>query len=199
MSTWKIRVDMDGVLVDFINPTLTEMNFLMNHPSYATPRQTKLIQAAKIELGRDYFVADDIKIGSKLKTPRKVMYSLIRGSSEWWASLPWAPGGRELWNHVKQYDPIILTTPIKSDEKRCSQGKIEWVGRNLDLPPERVILTDKKYLLAREDREPTILIDDWSKNTEPFAAAGGFSILHVTGETAATIKRLKEIMDGNKR
>ena len=39
------------------------------------------------------------------------MYRLVENDVEFWANLPWIENGRKLWNHVKDFNPHILSDP----------------------------------------------------------------------------------------
>ena len=44
-----------------------------------------------------------------------------------------------------------------------------------------------------EDGNPNILIDDWSKNTIPWAKKGGIAIQHVKANTSVTVGTLRKM------
>ncbi|KKM82484.1 hypothetical protein LCGC14_1319150 [marine sediment metagenome] len=110
---------------------------------------------------------------------------------EWWANLEWAPGGKELWNYVSKFHPSILSAPDMNKKYReaCEKGKIDWIQRNLRPQPTNIILQRNKEKTAHKF---AILIDDKTKNTVPWEAAGGVAILHETGNAKKTIKELQE-------
>ena len=55
-------------------------------------------------------------------------------------------------------------------------------------------MSSEKYNWARlENGEPNILIDDWSKNTVPWAKKGGIAIQHINAATAVTLTTLKKL------
>jgi len=79
-------------------------------------------------------------------------------------------------------------------------GKAFWVDENLKPNlPDRVFMSREKYKWATDPQgRQNILIDDWSKNTIPWAkppdgSPGGIAIQHVGGNTGATIATLKEL------
>jgi hypothetical protein len=118
---------------------------------------------------------------------KSFVWSIIknRGVKFWSEEILWLPDGKELWNYVKKFSPIILTKPAKFEESR--EGKSIWVKRELgeDVP---VIFSFDKSEYAKEDR---ILIDDQEDNIEAWKALGGVGILHINAQS--TIKQLQEL------
>ncbi len=123
----------------------------------------------------------------------------------WWEDMPWMPDGRELWEFVSQYDPIILSAP--SRQKESAIGKIKWCNRELGFDqdyatrspkngkwPEdsKIILNSQKYLFNK--RYPnSILIDDTKKKIEDWRRNGGIGIHHRSA--SKTIDELKKIIE----
>lgn len=104
----------------------------------------------------------------------------------WWASLPWQPGGKQLWNFIKKYKPIILTA--SSRQKFCVQEKEEWVLKHLG-SNITVICESKKWKYASPY---SVLIDDkLERNIIPWEEHGGIGIWHQN--TPITIKKLKKL------
>ena len=107
-------------------------------------------------------------------------------------------GGKELWNYIKGYNPIILTTPMGEPSKTNEEftpseiGKTLWVethqGKGLE-----IIFSNKKYEKATTNGRPNVLIDDFTTNTEPWLKAGGIAILHTN--TADSIVELQAIVE----
>ena len=94
--------------------------------------------------------------------------------------------GKEYWNYIKKYKPILLSAPSRNNESRL--GKRVWAKRNL--PGVKLILAfaDNKKNYANEN---SILIDDREKNINQWKEAGGIGILHT--DAASTIAQLKEL------
>jgi len=103
-----------------------------------------------------------------------------------WVGMPWMPDGKQYWDYIKDYNPILLSSPSRSSTSRL--GKRLWV-RN-QLPGTKLILAQAKdkQNYARKNR---ILIDDRPSNIEEWVAQGGIGILHISAAT--TIKKLKEL------
>jgi hypothetical protein len=103
-----------------------------------------------------------------------------------WAGMDWMSDGKEYWNYIEKYNPIILSAPSKKEESKY--GKRIWKKRNM--PNSKMILVPawKK----KEYANPTsILIDDRADNINQWEAAGGIGILHT--DAASTIAKLKKL------
>ena len=111
---------------------------------------------------------------------------LIQAGAKWWITLNWMPDGKQLWNYIKKYTPILLSAPSKQESSRL--GKRVWVKR--ELPDVKLILRPASQ--KQQYASPTsILIDDREKNIDQWEAAGGIGILHTS--TANTIEQLKQL------
>ena len=111
---------------------------------------------------------------------------LIQAGAKWWITLNWMPDGKQLWNYIKKYTPILLSAPSKQESSRL--GKRVWVKR--ELPDVKLILRPASQ--KQQYASPTsILIDDRQKNIDQWEAAGGIGILHTS--TANTIEQLKQL------
>ena len=136
-------------------------------------------------------------LGSNMATSRagdhwKILHNFPEEEvKEWWANLEWAPGGKELWSYVSNFHPSILSAPDMNKKYReaCEKGKSAWIQKNLRPQPARMIFQRDKQKNAHQF---AILIDDRTKNTVPWEAAGGVAILHETGNAKKTIKELQE-------
>ena len=111
---------------------------------------------------------------------------LTKAGAKWWITLNWMPDGKQLWDYIKKYNPILLSAPSREDSSKL--GKRVWVKR--ELPGVKLIL---KYASQKQEyASPTsILIDDRQKNIDQWEAAGGIGILHTS--TANTIEQLKQL------
>ncbi len=106
-----------------------------------------------------------------------------RGGLDFWKNMEWMPDGKILWSYVKQYNPIILTSPAAEDESW--QGKKMWIERELG---DVVFIFERdKFKYARNNR---ILIDDFFKKIDGWNEHGGVGILHKSAEE--TIKELQK-------
>ena len=103
-----------------------------------------------------------------------------------WAGLKWMPGGQELWDYLKPFNPQLLSAPSREQSSRI--GKHVWVKHKI--PGTKLILryASQKQQLATPE---SILIDDRQINIDQWEAAGGIGILHTS--TDNTIKQLKQL------
>jgi len=178
-QTYQIYCDMDGVLADFVEGTVIHITNKL---------QSGEAEELKAAIGRDHIEDEDI-INNKLV--RRYMYRELENHANFWRDLPWMSGGKELWDYIAPYEPYILTAPMGYGSEI---GKQEWIDKNLNPPPpEKVFMSHEKYRWAVRDGGPNILIDDFSKNTIPWAEAGGIAILHT--DTAKTIQELEKILN----
>lgn len=101
-------------------------------------------------------------------------------SGEWFLDLPLMPGARELWSHIRQFSPTILTATGRAGERAAEQKKA-WVLKHFGITPDRVIAVRKSEEKAAYMTVPgSILIDDnLQRCVLPWTAAGGRGIHHV--------------------
>lgn len=104
---------------------------------------------------------------------------------KFWAGMPWMSDGKELWNHIKQYNPTLLSAPSRENESRL--GKRIWVKNNIPGTPLILAAAEKKKNYARKN---AILIDDRVSNINDWNNAGGIGILHTS--TATTLDKLSK-------
>lgn len=153
---YEIYSDMDGVITDF------DASFM---------KASDGIRPSEYErnMGKDKF------------------WELIDGKGVgYWVGMPWMPDGKQYWDYIKQYNPILLSSPSRSSTSRL--GKRLWVRNNL--PGTKLILAQAKdkQNYARKNR---ILIDDRPSNIEEWRSQGGIGILHTSASN--TIRQLKEL------
>jgi len=111
---------------------------------------------------------------------------LSKAGAKFWITLQWMPDGKQLWDYIKKYNPILLSAPSREESSKL--GKRVWVKR--ELPGVKLIL---KYASQKQEyASPTsILIDDRQKNIDQWEAAGGIGIFHTS--TPNTIEQLKQL------
>ena len=166
VSEYKIYCDMDGVLCDF---------------DEGYKKLTKKSTDEANAEGKKYFW-------------ELFRESVGKNEKDFWANLPWQPGGKELWGYIEQYKPNILSSPAIDFSKpqaqqldpkfnQAIQGKKMWIAKNLsNVGKEIFVPAIQKSAFAKPNR---ILIDDMQKNIDAWEAAGGIAILH---ENYATTK-----------
>ena len=153
---YEIYSDMDGVITDF------DAQFM---------KASDGIRPSEYErnMGKDGF------------------WELVDGKGVgFWVGMPWMPDGKQYWDYIKEYNPILLSSPSRSNTSRL--GKRLWV-RN-QLPGTKLILAQAKdkQNYARKNR---ILIDDRPSNIDEWRSQGGIGILHTSASN--TIRQLKEL------
>ena len=120
-----------------------------------------------------------------------------KDDEEFWENLPWMPGGKLIWDSIRDYNPTILTSPMDQNGHAASIiGKQKWIKRELGLDiNDRVIFSHDKYEYAIRGGVIGILIDDYDKNINLFKEHGGITIHH-QNEISTTLLSLEEIKNG---
>jgi len=185
---------MDGVLVDFLAGAVAQVNECLGDPNHWL---SDLADEVKEEVGRNFVIPTDLeKYGEDASdAARKYMYYLLEDDRKFWAELSWMPGGQKIWEHIKKYNPSILTSPMdKKGKKGSILGKLDWLNRNLGLDTSReVIFAHNKYEYATgDDGSANILIDDFLSKIRPWRTEGGTGIHHI-GNPSLTIATLEEV------
>ena len=195
----KLYCDMDGVLVDFVAGASKLVNTALKNPeSYASWEEYKALTTRLHNENRESITVADLEKPEYrgraeeevMPEARAFMKRLIaEAGKSWWANLPWMPGGKVLWTHLREnHDPHILSAPM-SGCRGCKSGKLEWIRSNLGLELKKVVLMDEKHVLAKNN----ILIDDFEINTVPWNNAGGVAIRHTSAKkTIAELKRVRK-------
>jgi hypothetical protein len=173
-GTRQIFCDMDGVLVDF-------------------NRGFKRLKANTEKLTPDAY--------QKKHGDNSIWPLIDEAGVSFWENLPWMKDGRELWDYLSQYDPIILSSPSRN--RSSITGKMAWARKNLGIsqdkpttssknwdPSSKIILSSQKQLFARSKDD--ILIDDTRKKLDKWTAAGGTGVFH--NDATDTIRVIEEII-----
>lgn len=164
-DAYQIFCDMDSVLTDF--------DERFEHFSGLSPDE--------------YMKIAERQFGPKIA--KQKFWELIdeKVGLRFWRGMQWFPGGQELWDYIKQYNPIILTAPSRNNVS--VEGKTHWVADNLGeyriefrQAYEKPELAGSNQILI-DDKESTIL--SWKQN-------GGIGLLY-TGDTEDTIRELRKI------
>ena len=136
-----------------------------------------------------------ISINSWMLNPdNRLKWKPIMDTKDFWATLPWMPGGQQLWNFIKPYNPHILSAYVEHvNDPNCIPGKRSWAKTHLGISDNKINLVKRKQKqnFALYEGKPAILIDDYIKNTSQFQARGGIGITHTS--TSNTINQLKKL------
>lgn len=154
----KLYCDMDGVLTDF--------DARFEHFSGMMPKEYE----SKYGSGPFWNLIDN-EVGIKF-----------------WSEMDWMPGGKELWDYIKHYNPTILTSPSRQNTSRL--GKNIWVKNNLQPLPKVIFAYSKN---KQEYAKDSILIDDKPSNLSEWTNAGGKAIKCVNGNIAPVLKELQKL------
>lgn len=108
----------------------------------------------------------------------KVLWANIDGCEEFFRSIHPCAGALDFYASVKHLSPAILTACPKTGYEKAAQHKREWVREHLgpDVTVLPVMGGANKPLFMHAPGD--VLIDDYRRNTEAWAAAGGVAILH---------------------
>lgn len=202
-----LHIDLDGVLVGFGVGAVSLLNSYLKmvkdktvwHPRDKDIRTTYKLGERVIARFGDQLVLSSYHDISNIfafdKDIRRFGYHLI-GLPEndgFWVNLDWMDNGQKLWEFVQPYNPIVLSSPLDSDDT-CAIEKIKWCEVNLKLPPDRVIIKRDKWEHATTDGIPNILVDDGIHKLTPFIANGGIGVHH-NYNVDETIEKLKLILE----
>jgi hypothetical protein len=108
--------------------------------------------------------------------------AMDEAGEEFWATMPWMPGGQELWNKIGKFGVTILSSP--GNYSGAKEGKRQWIKDNLNPQPKDIVFRPTgmkhKQLMGKTNKEieRSVLIDDYSKNLIPWKYMGGRAIKH---------------------
>ena len=122
------------------------------------------------------------------KNGKEAFWNLIDNENGvgFWVGMPWMPNGKQLWEYIKPNDPMLLSSPSRSESSRL--GKRLWVRNSI--PGTKLILANS-YNKKNYADSNNILIDDRPSNVDQWKAAGGIGILFIS--TSQTIEELKKL------
>jgi hypothetical protein len=147
----KVYCDCDGVLTDF--------------------------KGAVKKLGPE--AEKGLEENAPLKIKQKMWDAIEKAGESFWSNMEWTPDGKDLWELLKRFNPILLSSPGKF--KSAPSGKTLWVKNNV--PGTPLFLTESKSEYV-DPYELSILIDDNKNNIGGWEQSGGKGILHTnSGDT----------------
>ena len=121
--------------------------------------------------------------------PEAFKQAVNEAGVQFWSMMNWMPGGKQLWEIIGKYNPIILTSPSTFDY--AIEGKKLWIEKNLTPQPKEILFaqTGNKHSMIKGDPKNSILIDDYWPNLAPWKALDGIAIMH------KDINKTKSILD----
>ena len=197
----QIYCDMDGVLVDFVQGALKQINEDVNNKRLSSTdestgklnylgRLRTVMRRKGVDVIENEHIEKYAEGQEKIREAAiKYMYVRLADDESFWANLPWMEGGRDLWNAIKNYDPFILTAPMG---KGSEEGKRQWISKNLSPSPSQVFMSHDKYNWAMEDGQRNVLIDDFLSNIKPWRSSGGIAIHHDPTDMKHTMDKLTQ-------
>ena len=160
---YKLFVDLDGVLVDFVE---LAKKWVPNWKEEGAINRNK-------KLDRELWG----RVGGRAKK-----------GIPFWGQMKPMPDASQLWSYVKKYNPEILSATGRVGNP--IEEKKEWVRKYLG-PNVKVNLVQRAVDKAQFAAPGHILIDDKIKAINPWIEAGGIGIHHTSAVN--TIARLKEL------
>ena len=136
-----------------------------------------------------------VSIKKWMNLPKEGKWDPIVNKGDFWSTMPWMSGGKELWRFISKFNPDILSAHVEEyRDPTCIPGKTLWIKKNIGLPNNRINLVrryQKKDYAQTGYKTSAILIDDYEKNTKEFTQRGGIGIHHTS--TSRTISQLKKL------
>ena len=126
------------------------------------------------------------------KIPKDEKKAMNAAKKNFWHTLPWFEGGRDLWKNITKNpdNEVYILSAYASWDFNCKPGKKAWIKKNLRPSPSKV------YLVKREQKQDfsgkdSILIDDYIRNIKEWEKTGGKGVHHINRNT--TIAKLKKL------
>jgi hypothetical protein len=102
--------------------------------------------------------------------------------------------GKELWESIKKYNPIILSARGTKNIEKNEKIKTDQVKKYLSPEPKIIFVgTGNEKGDKERANKNSILIDDSQTNIDSWKSKGGIGIKHDYKNTQSTIDKLKEI------
>jgi len=127
-----------------------------------------------------------------VQNPALFWKTVTEKGTEFWSELSWMPGGKKLWNFIKEYNPTILSSHPR-EKYTCEQGKKIWLKKHLGKKFAKRAIICLKAKKPSYAKSGYILIDDNKVTIKNWKKAGGIGILHKKSED--TIKILRKHLE----
>ena len=198
----EIFCDMDGVLVDFVSGAIALVNSVLDglRPDLIESSKTarRALRKTHAVLGNNWRITSTHDL--RIKPIKSLMYAAVSAKAgEYFRDLlPLEDGINQLWPFINStgLKVNILSAPIKTKSGiSAGEGKYLWVQKYLAPQPFNFYIVpavDKQKYAASNG--PNILIDDKAATINQWNAAGGIGILHIPGNSQASIEQLKQIL-----
>ena len=179
----KIYVDMGGVLFP------SSSNDEIQRGTSERPNNVKDFQSWVINTKRDNVILG--KYGVDGKWGKRTSSAWLKYGEEYKTSNPNSTTqssnksnfiGANLWNNIKQYNPMILSSVGSSNPQQKIKNKIDQITNYLGLTNDRAVFVTSGKDKARYAKG-NILIDDSPENINSWRSAGGIGILHKNDQT----------------
>ena len=117
-----------------------------------------------------------------------MMWNVLRKSKTFYENLEWMPEGKELWERIKIFNPIILTgCPLNYPS--AVEQKLNWCARELGRNVQ--VITCKTKEKPDYCKKGDVLIDDRDIIMEQWIANGGNYVLYSEGKLDSTIEEVE--------
>ena len=136
-------------------------------------------------------------IPSKGKGKQELWSLIVANAEKFWGDMPWIIGGKRIWNLIKPYQPVLLTSICRDMDSKLgiegTKGKRRWIERELGKEYLKTALIVAKGTKHKYVSPNAILIDDTKENIDDWIKAGGIGILHKNPQK--TINELKKLLN----
>jgi hypothetical protein len=119
------------------------------------------------------------------------MWEHIKKRPDFFAELEPFPGAVEFFHSVAPLSPMILTAAPKSDYMNAARAKMAWVRAHIDYRVPVLPVMGGSNKPAFIQRPGDVLVDDYGRNCDLWADAGGLAIKHES--FAATFEALQQV------
>jgi 5'(3')-deoxyribonucleotidase len=195
MENIEIYLDMDGVLANF-EKSINEKKIHLEELEETIWNMVPELRGKPDIFMKQFFSGEQtdpvLKKAKKIYNVYRGKFYDIMGKPGFFLDLEPMPGYLSLVRSVSRLNggklPHILTAPVQTEH--CSEEKKKWCDNHIGGLYDKFICQKNKTEYA----EPfAILIDDLTKNTVPWDAAGGFAVLH-TGDVNKTLRQVAEFI-----
>lgn len=145
----------------------------------------------------DHYFGESVKDYIEEKGIKSFENAVNKAGEEFWTTMPFLAGGKELWQRIGKQGVTILSSP--GEFEGAKSGKIKWIKENLRPAPKKIIFkqTGQKHTeiagKGEEAIKKSVLIDDYSKNLKPWESTGAIGIKHSANTLQNTLDSLDDL------